>query len=201
MLKVLVGCEFSGVVRDAFLAAGHDAISCDLLPTDSQGPHMACDVMEAVLSQKWDIIILHPPCTALAVSGNSTYGYGCKKHDLRLVAVTWTKKLFDTALCQAVVGVALENPVGVLPRMAGMECSQYIHPWMFGHMEQKKKGLWLHNLPPLVPTIDVYKDMLQLPKSDRERIHYMPPSKDRWKMRSITYQGIADAMASQWGGL
>lgn len=138
-MGVLIGCEFSGVVRDAFLAAGHDAVSCDLLPTESPGPHMMCDVMAAVMSQKWDIIILHPPCTALAVSGNSTYGHGCKKHDLRIAASTWTKNLFDAALCQATVGVALENPVGVLQSLAGMKCSQYIHPWMFDHSEQKKK--------------------------------------------------------------
>lgn len=197
-MKMLVACEYSGVVRDAFIKRGHDAISCDLLPTDSEGPHIQGDCVAAIASRQWDLIIMHPPCTALTVAGNSTYGEGQPKYSERLASVEWTRRLWELAKAHA-KHVAMENPVGVLPRLAGLKPSQYVQPWMFGHLEQKKTGLWLHGLPSLVETDNVYDEMMKLPKRERERLHYLPPSAVRWKIRSTTFQGIADAMASQWG--
>jgi hypothetical protein len=150
-----------------------------------------------VIKQGWDIIIMHPPCTALAVSGNAHYGKGMAKHNERLNSIQWTIKLFELAKQHAAVGVAMENPVGVLP----IKATQYIQPYMFGHTEQKKTGLWLHGLPPLVETNNVYNAMMLLPRNQRERLHFLSPTLDRWKIRSTTYQGIADAMANQWGEL
>ena len=200
-LKVLVACEYSGVVRNAFLENGHDAWSCDLLDSDScNDRHIKGDCVN-VIAQGWDIIIMHPPCTALTVAGNAHYGEGMKKYQERLDSVEWTKNLFSLAVNSARIGVCMENPVGVLPRMAGLKCSQYIQPYHFGHKEQKKTGLWLHGLPALVHTDNVFDEMMKLPKRERERLHYLPPSKDRWKIRSTTFQGIANAMASQWGVL
>ena len=196
-MKILIGCEYSGRVRDAFIARGHDAISCDILPTDAPGPHYQGDVRD-MLNQAWDLIIMHPPCTALTVAGNSTYGEGQPKYAERLASVKWTVDLWND--CKAVSPrVCFENPVGVLRRLGGMHAPQYVQPYQFGHMEQKKTGLFLHGLPPLLPTNDVYDEMMKLPKNVRERLHYLPPSPDRWKIRSTTYQGIADAMAEQWG--
>ena len=200
-MRVLVACEFSGIVREAFRKQGHDAWSNDLLPTDDGSDyHIQGDCVDAI-KQGWDIIIMHPPCTALTVAGNSTYGEGQPKYQERLEAVAWTAKLWQLAKQHATVGVAMENPVGVLPRMAKLKPTQYVQPYQFGHLEQKKTGLWLHNLPPLRPTLDVYAEMMELPKAVRERLHYLPPSPDRWKLRSLTYRGIADAMALQWGVL
>lgn len=186
-MNVLVACEYSGVVRDAFIAKGHNAISCDLLPTDRPGPHIQGDCIDAIKSRQWDLIIMHPPCTALAVSGNRWYGKGMPKHNERLESIKWTLDLWELAKRHARIGVAMENPVGVLP----MKPTQYIQPWQFGHGETKKTGLWLHNLPPLVPT--------DIVEGREQRIWKLPPSADRWKIRSTTFQGIADAMAAQWG--
>ena len=200
-MRVLVACEYSGRVRDAFIKQGHDAISCDLLPTDSPGPHYQGDIIEHLEQfpdNHFDLIIAHPECTALCVSGNSTYGEGKTKYWRRLESVEWTVKFWE--LCKKKSGkVCFENPVGVLSRLGGMVKASYIQPHQFGHMEQKKTGLYLHNLDPLETTEDVYKNMMELPKNIRERLHYLPPSADRWKIRSTTYQGIADAMAAQWG--
>jgi hypothetical protein len=196
-VKVLVACEYSGRVRDAFIAKGHDAMSCDLLPTDAIGPHYQGDVYD-MLSQDWDLIIAHPPCTALTVAGNSTYGEGQPKYAERLNAVEWTVNLWN-AMKAASPRVCMENPVGVLRRLGGMHSPQFVQPYQFGHMEQKKTGLFLHGLLPLVETNNVFEAMMGLPKNVRERLHYLPPSSDRWKIRSTTYQGIADAMAKQWG--
>lgn len=193
----MVACEYSGRVRDAFIARGHDAMSCDMLPTDAIGPHYQGDVMD-ILGGPWDLIIAHPPCTALTVAGNSTYGEGQPKYHERLAAVEWTVAFWEK--CKAVSPkVCFENPVGVLPRLGGMPKPHYVQPYQFGHMEQKKTGLFLHNLRPLLATNNVYDDMMKLPKNQRERLHYLPPSPDRWKIRSTTFQGIADAMADQWG--
>jgi|SRR5690554_3427460 len=200
-MKVLVACEYSGKVREAFRRRGHDAWSNDLLPADDGSEfHIQGDCAEVIKSREWDLIIMHPPCTALTVAGNSTYGEGQRKYDERLEAVAWTVALWGLAKSHS-KAVAMENPVGVLPRMGGIKPAQYVQPWMFGHMEQKKTGLWLHNLPKLTDTHNVYNEMMKLPKSERERLHYLPPSKDRWKIRSETFQGIADAMAEQWGAL
>lgn len=197
-LRVLVACEYSGKVRDAFRALGHEAMSCDLLPTDAPGPHYVGDALD-MLEQSWDLIIAHPPCTALTVAGNSTYGEGQPKYQERLDSVKWTVKFWNK--CRAASPrVCMENPVGVLRRMGGMHAPQFVQPYQFGHMEQKKTGLFLHGLMPLRETRNVYDEMMKLPKRDRERLHYLPPSPDRWKIRSTTFSGIADAMALQWGG-
>ena len=197
-MKILIGCEYSGTVRDAFIKRGHDAISCDLLPTDAPGPHHQGDISQMLLD-KWDLIIMHPPCTALTVAGNSTYGKGQAKYQERIDSVEWTRKLWDWCVNQS-SKVCFENPVGVLQRLGGFHKPQYIQPYQFGHMEQKKTGLFLHGLPELEETNNVYNEMMKLPKNVRERLHYLPPSPDRWKIRSTTFQGIADAMAEQWGG-
>lgn len=197
MANILIGCEYSGTVRDAFIKLGHDAISCDLLPTEKPGPHYQGDVYD-MLDKQWDLIIMHPPCTALAVSGNAWYGEGMAKHRERLEAVMWTRELWLACLA-ASKHVCFENPVGVLQRMGGFKKPSYVQPWMFGHKEQKKTGLYLHNLPPLITTDNVYYDMMQLSVKERQRMFHLPPSKDRWKIRSTTYKGIADAMAKQWG--
>lgn len=197
MLKVLVGCEYSGVVREAFRSLGHDAYSCDLLPADdSSDYHLQCDIKEAITSRSWDLIILHPPCTALAVSGNAHYGDGKPKSHMRAEAIEWTTWLWSFAK-QHCNHVALENPVGVLSKYIGRP--SYVQPFEHGHSETKKTGLWLHNLPKIVPT-----KVMELP----ERGYWdnctpsgqnnLAPSADRWKIRSKTYEGIAKAMADQW---
>lgn len=186
-MRILIACEYSGTVRDAFRALGHEAISCDLLPTDAPGPHIQGDCIPVIKSRHWDLIILHPPCTALAVSGNRWYGKGMPRNAERLEAIRWTLDLFELAKSHA-DSVCMENPVGVLP----VPASQYIQPWQFGHGETKRTGLWLHKLPLLVPT--------ELVDGREQRIWKMPPSADRWKLRSTTFSGIAAAMADQWGG-
>ena len=186
--RILIACEYSGTVRDAMRSLGHDAVSNDILPTTVAGPHIQGDCLEAVLSEKWDMIIMHPPCTALAVSGNRWYGQGMPKNAERHKAIEWTVDLWEAAKEQS-DRVCMENPVGVLP----IKATQYIHPWQFGHGETKRTGLWLHGLPELVPT-DIVEGRENL-------IHRMPPSKDRGLLRSKTYQGIADAMAAQWGAV
>jgi hypothetical protein len=189
-MRILIGCEESGVVRDAFLLKGHDAWSCDIIPCRRGGQHLQMDIIEAIESHgPWDIIILHPPCDALAVSGNGTYGEGKPKNGYRSAAIAWTYNLWLLARVYARVGVCLENPVGVLTSWLGKP--QYIQPWQFGHGEQKKTGLWLHNLPKLIPT--------DIVKGREQRIWKMPPSSTRKRDRSETYTGIAKAMAEQWG--
>lgn len=193
MKKVLIACEYSGTVRDAFLRRGHDAISCDLLPTDVPGPHHQGDVIELLeRPSHWDLIIAHPECTKLCVSGNRWYGEGMPKYHERLKSAVWTEMFWELCKSRA-PRVCFENPVGVLPRLTGMGKPSYVQPWQFGHGETKKTGLWLHKLPPLVPTNVV--------EGREARVHKLPPSADRWKLRSTTYQGIAGAMASQWGCL
>jgi len=198
-MNVLVACEYSGIVRDAFIKRGHFAYSCDLLPTDKKGPHYRGDIYDALhdIGIEWDLIIAHPPCTALAVSGNAWYGEGQPKYQERLDSVEWTRRLWERCKKEA-ARVCFENPVGVLPRLGGFPKPHYIQPWQFGHAEQKKTGLFLHNLSPLKETNNVYDEMMKLTKRERQRIHHLPPSVDRWKIRSTTYQGVADAMAEQW---
>ena len=195
-MKVLIACEFSGTVRDSFLRRGADAYSCDLLPDESTSGitdrHYQQDI-RAVISKGFDLIIAHPPCTALAVSGNAWYGLNMPKHQLRLDAIEWTIDLWHLMLEHS-DKVCMENPVGVLP----IKPTQYIQPYEHGHPESKKTGLWLHNLPKLQPSHDVKAQHDALPRNQRMRLHYLPPSKDRWKIRSKTYTGIANAMADQW---
>ena len=190
-LKVLVACEYSGRVRDAFIRGGCDAMSCDLLPTDAPGPHYQGDVRD-VLDYPWDLMIAHPPCTDLSVSGAAWFA---KK---RTVGAQQASASFFMLLAKSdIPHIAIENPVCVMSSL-WRKPDQVIQPWMFGHMEQKATCLWLKGIPPLTPTNNVKEQMMQLPKNQRERLHYLPPSEDRWKLRSETYQGIADAMAAQW---
>ena len=193
-MKVLVACEYSGTVREAFAKRGHDAWSCDLLPTDiPSDKHIQDDCLKVIASQKWDLIIGHPPCTYLTVSNSKNWAK-LQANGKQQAAIDFVLAIWD-ADCPR---ICIENPVGALSTRSRMgKPSQYVQPFMFNHPEQKKTGLWLKGLPNLIPTNII--DVSGLPKKDVQRLHYLPPSKDRWKLRSKTYQGIADAMADQWG--
>jgi hypothetical protein len=184
-LRVLIACEYSGAVRDAFIARGHDAMSCDLLPTEAPGPHYQGDVRD-VLDYPWDLAIFHPPCTHLSVSG--ARHFEAKKMDGRQQAAV----SFFLMLAKAdIPRIAIENPVCIMSSLY-RKPDQIIQPWQFGHGETKATCLWLKGLPPLRPT--------NIVSGRSDRIHRLPPSADRWKIRSATYAGIAEAMADQWGG-
>jgi len=189
-----VACEFSGRVRDAFIARGHDAISCDLLPTESSGPHIQGDVCEIDLS-RFDLMIAHPPCTYLANSGARwlyTDGRGTERDEQRWGEMRFAAAFFRFLLNAPVPRVAVENPR--MNRHAGLPpADQFVQPWQFGDGETKATGLWLRGLPKLAPTNVVDGRV--------PRVHHEAPSAERWKNRSRTYQGIADAMAEQWGSL
>jgi hypothetical protein len=187
-LRILVACEFSGTVRDAFIAKGHDAVSCDLLETESPGAHYQGDVFD-IINEGWDMMIAHPPCTYLANSGVS-WLYRKEGRWQQM----WDGAMFFKALLSAdIPKLCVENPIMHKHAVAiiGRRQDQVIQPWMFGHGETKATCLWLKNLPKLEPT--------DIVEGREQRLHYLPPSPDRWKLRSRTYQGIADAMASQWG--
>lgn len=184
IMRVLVACEYSGRVRDAFTALGHSAMSCDLLPTDVPGWHYEGDVRD-VINDGWDLMIAHPPCTHLAVSGARHFA-AKRESGVQQEALEFVRLLLDAPIPK----IALENPVSIISS-AVRKPDQIIQPWQFGHGETKATCLWLKNLPLLRPTNIV-------PGRD-DRIHKMAPSPDRWKKRSMTYQGIADAMANQWG--
>lgn len=202
-MNVLIGFERSGVVRDAFTAKGHNSFSCDIELSRSNNHsrlanHLHCDIYQALDYMKWDLIILHPMCTALTVAGNKWYGAGKSKHQERLDAIKYTQDLWHYALsiCNKVV---LENPVSVLTTKTDLPKPQYIQPYMFGHKEQKKTALFIHGLPALKETNNVYDEMMLLPKNERERVFYLPPSEYRAEIRSRTFQGVAEAIANQWG--
>lgn len=183
-MRVLIACEYSGRVRDAFIKKGHEAISCDILPTDSPGPHYEGDIFD-IINDGWDLMIAHPPCTDLAVSG-ARY-FAAKKADGR------QQKSIDFFMALANSNIpkyAIENPICIMSSI-WRKPDQIIQPWMFGHGETKATCLWLKGLDKLSPTNVV--------DGREQRIHKLPPSKDRWKIRSTTFQGIADAMAEQWG--
>lgn len=152
--------------------------------------------MEAVDFFEWDMIVLHPPCTAIALCGNASYGRGMRYHARRLESLEWTEKLWRLAV-SVCPRVALENPKNVLGARIGKR-TQSIHPWQFGHPEMKETWLWLHGLPPLTETHNVHAEMMLLPKCQRERIHYMAQSETRGKDRALTFNGIAKAMSQQW---
>jgi len=195
-VKILIACEYSGTVRDAFIAKGHDAMSCDLLPTDIPGPHYKGDIFD-IINDGWDLMIAHPPCTYLSNSG-VTWLYKQDDRWKHLIdGAVFFRKLHESNIPK----IAIENPImhKYAKQIIGVNQSQVIQPWMFGHMEQKATCLWLKNLPLLVPTNEVKEEMMKLPKRERERLHYLPPSEERWKLRSKTFQGIAEAMAEQWG--
>ncbi len=181
-MKVLIGCEYSGVVRDAFIVRGHDAISCDLLPTETPGPHYQGDVRD-IIGDGWDLAIFHPPCTHLAVSGARWFR---DKQAEQAEALAFVRELLSAPIPR----IALENPVSIISSRI-RKPDQIIQPWQFGHGETKATCLWLKNLPLLAPT--------DIVDGREARVHKMPPGPDRWKERSRTYHGIAEAMADQWG--
>jgi len=181
-MKVLVACEYSGRVRDAFKARGHDAWSCDLLPTDVEGQHIQGSVLD-VLDQGWDLMIAHPPCTHLAVSGARWFK---DKREEQHQALCFVSALLNAPIDK----IALENPISVISTKI-KKPTQIIQPWQFGHGETKATCLWLKNLPKLEPT--------DIVEGREARVHKMAPSADRWKLRSLTFTGIAKAMAEQWG--
>ena len=183
-MRVLVACEYSGKVRDAFIAAGHDAMSCDILPTEASGPHYQGDVRD-VLGDGWDLMVAHPPCTHLAVSGARWFA---EKRAEQAEALAFVRML----MLAPIPRICIENPVSIISS-AIVPATQTIQPWMFGHGETKATCLWLKNLPPLVPT-DPTLGLVN-------RVHREPPGPNRWKNRSRTLSGIAKAMAAQWGRL
>lgn len=185
-MKVLIACEYSGVVRDAFIAKGHEAISCDLLPTEAPGPHYEGSVFD-IIDYPFDLMVAHPPCTHLSVSGSRHFA--AKKMDGRQYAgASFFMKLVRRS--KHIPMTAIENPVCIMSTLY-RKPDQIIQPWQFGHGETKATCLWLKGLPLLEPT--------EIVEGRENRIHKMPPSKDRGKLRSATYQGIADAMGAQWG--
>jgi hypothetical protein len=185
-MKVLIGCEYSGTVRDAFLRAGHDAMSCDLLPTDAPGPHYQGDVFD-VIDYPWDLAIFHPPCTHTSVSGSRHFA-GKRMDGRQQAAVSFFMALVRRSA--HIPSTAFEQPVSVLSSLY-RKPDQVIQPWQFGHGETKATCLWLKGLPLLRTT--------EIVEGREARIHRMPPSADRWKLRSATYAGVAAAMADQWG--
>jgi site-specific DNA-cytosine methylase len=184
IVKVLVACEFSGTVRDAFIRMGHDAFSCDLMDSETDGPHLKGDVMD-IIDNGWDLMIAHPPCTHLSVSGARWFK---DKQTEQLEALEFVRRLLDAPIPM----IALENPISIISSRI-RKPDQIIQPWMFGHGETKATCLWLKGLPNLTPTNVV--------DGRENRIHKMPPSENRWKERSRTFKGIADAMAKQWGNI
>lgn len=212
-LRVLVSCEYSGRVREAFRRLGHDAWSCDLLPAeDGSRYHIQGDVVQILGRNQlythdlyhWDLMIAHPPCTYMANSGAKHLYLGMKKENGRNED-RWAKMddaaaFFRRLWTADIPFIAIENPVmvGHALELVGVNFTQSIQPWQFGHKEVKRTCLWLKNLPPLVASNIVYDEMMALPYGERAKVHYASPGPDRWKERSRTYQGIADAFASQW---
>lgn len=187
-MRVLIACEFSGIVRDAFLARGHDAWSCDLLPTESPIPacHFQADVLRVIRNtgaRSWGLMIAHPPCTFLAVSGARWFKDRMPQQE---AALQFVQDLMDCGIGR----IAIENPISVISSKI-RKPDQIIQPWQFGHPEIKSTCLWLSNLPPLRPT--------DIVEGRKPRVHFESPGPDRWKNRSRTLQGIANAMAAQWG--
>lgn len=181
-MKVLIACEFSGIVREAFKAKGHDAWSCDLLPSEIPGQHIQDNVLNH-LNDGWDLMIAHPPCTHLAVSGARWFK---NKKNEQAEAIDFFMSLVDCNINK----VCIENPIGIMSTWYAKP-DQIIQPWMFGHGETKATCLWLRNLPKLKPT--------NIVEGREQRVFKEPPSPERWKNRSRTYTGIAQAMAEQWG--
>ena len=194
--KILVACEYSGIVREAFAKRGHDAWSCDLLPTDQPSDkHIQGDVLE-IINDGWDLIIAHPPCTHLSLSG-AKYWAEKRADGRQQAAIKFVEDIWDAENCPR---ICIENPVGALTKHSKLgKATQYIQPYEFGHAEQKRTGLWLKGLPKLKGT--KFIDVKGLPNKERHRLHWLPPSKDRWRIRSTTFQGVADALSEQYGGL
>ena len=203
-MKILVACEFSGTVRDAFIGRGHDAMSCDILPTEAPGPHYEGNVLD-ILDHGWDLMVAHPPCTYLTNSG-AKHLYRKMKKENGVCFTRWRNMingidLFRKLLEADIPKIAIENPImhGHAKSLININQSQTIQPWQFGHKEMKATCLWLKGLPLLEPTNIVGPP----PNNPEERkswakVHRQPPGPNRWKLRSKTYQGIANAMSHQW---
>lgn len=197
-MEILVACEYSGIVRDAFTKRGHNAISCDLLETDKPGKHYKGDVRD-LLDKDWGLIIAFPPCTFITNSGV------CHLHKdpERWAKLDAACDFFNLFLQHPCKRIAIENPIphkyAIQRFYNNQKYTQIIQPYQFGHPESKRTCLWLKGLPKLQETNNVYETFKTLPKKEAQRIHYLPPSADRWKLRSKTFQGIADAMVEQWG--
>lgn len=195
-MRVLVACEFSGIVRDAFLARGHEALSCDLKPSERPGPHYQGDVLD-LLGEPWDLLIAHPPCTNISNCSAKWLYHGGRKENgpdpERWMGLGAGAMFFRTLLHAPVPRICVENPImlGYAKQLIGTRQTQVIQPWQHGHGETKATCLWLKNLPELTPT--------QVVAGRRPRVHHMSPGPDRGDERSRTYPGIAAAMASQWG--
>lgn len=181
-MKVLIACEYSGTVRDAFIANGHDAMSCDLLPTDKNGPHYQGSVFD-IINGGWDLMVAHPPCTHLAVSGARWFKDKVKE---QAESLDFVRELMECNIPK----ICIENPISIISSKI-RKPDQIIQPWQYGHGETKATCLWLKNLPPLKPT--------NIVEGRYQKCHLLPPTPDRWKIRSKTYDGIAKAMAEQWG--
>lgn len=198
-MRVLVACEYSGTVRDAFIRAGHDALSCDLLPTDAPGPHYQGNVMD-VIGDGFDLMVAHPPCTYLSVSGMHWTTRGLRDPQLTTDALAFVRLLMDAPIPH----IAIENPVSIISSQI-RKPDQIIQPWMFGHDASKKTCLWLKGLPMLTPTQTIAPRMVngkpRYANQTDSGQNRLAPSADRWKIRSETYSGIADAMAQQWGNV
>lgn len=189
-LKVLVACEYSGIVRDAFTKLGHIAWSCDLLPSEKPGNHIEGDVFLQTDLNYFDLLIAHPPCTHLTVAGARWFK---NRQVEQKEAIDFFMKFINCG----VKHIAVENPISIMSTRY-RKPDQIVQPWWFGHPETKSTCLWLKNLPKLVPTNDVREKMLKLPLKERTRVHYASPGPNRWKERSRTLVGIANAFADQW---
>ena len=198
-MRVLIACEYSGTVRDAFLRLGHDAMSCDLLPTEKTGPHYQGDVID-IISLGWDLMIAHPPCTYLSVSGMHWTARGLRDPQLTEDALDFVRQLLNAPIER----IALENPVSIISTRIRPP-DQIVQPYEYGHDPSKKTCLWLKNLPPLKPTDYIQPRIIEGKKRWSNQTNTgqnrLSPSPDRWKHRSATYSGIASAMADQWGSL
>jgi hypothetical protein len=193
-MRVLVGCEYSQIVTKAFRKKGHDAWSCDILPTEGDPQyHRQTDIVK-VVREGWDVGIFHPPCTFLTNAANNSFRGDPRRWVARLDAVMFVWELWNSNIEK----IAIENPIGVLSSYIGKP-TQIIQPYEFGHLESKQTCLWLKNLPLLIETNNVKDEMDRLPKSQSHKVHHATPSDDRWKIRSLTYPGISEAMAEQWG--
>ncbi len=197
-MKVLVACEYSGRVRQTFAALGHDVWSADFEPAeDGSSRHYQGDCFDLIERESFDLMIAHPPCTYMTNSGVCWLHKDPTRWAKLDEGAAFFKRLWDAPIPKKV----LENPImhKYARERVGVNKSQVIQPWMFGHMEQKATCLWLHGVEPLKPTNIVKAEMMKLTHAERNRLHYLSPGPERWKERSRTYQGIADAMAAQWG--
>lgn len=199
MKRVLIACEYSGTVRDAFKAKGHYAMSCDLLDTDVPGNHYMGDIRDVLSdkSQTWDLMIAHPDCTYICNSGVAHL----HKELGRMKKLYQACQFFKLFLNNKIPQICIENPI---PHKygrdwIGQKYSQIVQPWMFGHTEQKATCLWLKNLPKLKEENNVKEEMMKLSDAERQKMFYLSPGPDRWKLRSKTFEGLAKGMANQWG--